>query len=73
MLEPVELEIVTTLNEEGREMRAGEIAALIDTTHQLIGRRTSKLQDMGLIRKFRDEDSKTKNELTERCTNTYFD
>lgn len=73
MLEPVELEIVTTLNEEGYQMRAGEIAALIDTTHQLIGRRTSKLQDMGLVRKFRDDDGKMKNELTERCERTYFD
>ncbi|MEO8767434.1 MAG: hypothetical protein ABI363_03715 [Nitrosospira sp.] len=72
MLAPVELEIVTTLNEEGHEMRAGEIAALIDTTHQLIGRRTSKLQDMGLIRKFRDEEGIMKNEITERCENTYF-
>ena len=72
MLAPVELEIVTTINEEGHEMRAGEIAALIDTTHQLIGRRTSKLQDMGLIRKFRDEEGIMKNEITERCENTYF-
>lgn len=72
MLEPVELEIVNTLNDEGREMRAGEIAALVDTTHQLIGRRTGKLQDMGLVKKFRDDDGKMKNELTERCERTYF-
>lgn len=73
MLEPIELEIVTTLNEEGTEMRAGEIAALIDSTHQLVGRRTSKLQDMGLVQKFRDEeDGRTKSTLTERCERTYF-
>jgi DNA-binding transcriptional ArsR family regulator len=73
MLEPVELEIVTTLNDEGRDMRAGEIAALIDTTHQLVGRRTSKLQDMGLVQKFRDDDGRMKSTLTERCARTYFE
>jgi len=73
MLEPVELEIVSILNEEQRRMRAGEISALIDTTHQLVGRRTSKLQDMGLIVKDRDElDGKMKSQLTERCEMTYF-
>lgn len=74
MLEPIELEIVSTLNEENKKMRAGEIAALIDSTHQLVGRRTSKLQDMGLVQKIRDEnDGKTRSYLTERCAKTYFD
>lgn len=74
MLEPIELEIVSTLNDEQRRMRAGEIAALIDTTHQLVGRRTSKLQELGLIEKDRDDsDGKMKSEITERCRSTYFD
>lgn len=74
MLEPIELEIVSILNEEQRRMRAGEISALIDTTHQLVGRRTSKLQDMGLIVKDRDEnDGRMKSEITERCEATYFE
>lgn len=74
MLDPVELDIVTTLNEEKRRMRAGEISALIDTTHQMVGKRTSKLQEMGLIHKERDdEDGKMRSELTERCERTYFD
>ena len=73
MLEPIELEIVTTLKDEGREMRAGEIAALIDVTHQLVGRRTSKLKDMGLVEKSQDElDGRMRNSITERCENTYF-
>jgi DNA-binding transcriptional ArsR family regulator len=73
MLEPIELEIVSTLNDEQRRMRAGEIAALIDTTHQLVGRRTSKLQELGLIEKDRDDtDGKMKSEITERCRTTYF-
>lgn len=74
MLDPIELEIVSTLNEEKRKMRAGEISALLDTTHQMVGRRTSKLQEMGLINKDRDDiDGKMKSELTERCEQTYFD
>jgi DNA-binding transcriptional ArsR family regulator len=74
MLDPVELDIVTTLNEEHRKMRAGEISALIDTTHQMVGRRTSKLQEMGLINKERDgQDGKMRSELTNRCEDTYFE
>ncbi len=74
MLDPVELDIVTTLNEEKRKMRAGEISVLIDTTHQMVGKRTSKLQEMGLIKKERDsEDGKMRSEITERCEETYFD
>jgi DNA-binding transcriptional ArsR family regulator len=73
MLEPIELEIVTTLKEEGREMRAGEIASLIDVTHQLVGRRTSKLKDMGLVEKSQNEfDGKMRSSITERCESTYF-
>ncbi|MFT5521779.1 MAG: hypothetical protein ACI9IA_002384 [Enterobacterales bacterium] len=74
MLDPVELDIVTTLNDEQRKMRAGEISALIDTTHQMVGKRTSKLQEMGLINKVRDgEDGKIRSELTSRCEDTYFE
>lgn len=72
MLDPIELEIVSTLYDESRSMRAGEIAGLLDTTHQLVGRRTSKLKDMGLVIKSRDEDGVMRNSITERCENTYF-
>lgn len=74
MLDPLELDIVTTLNEEQRKMRAGEISALIDTTHQMVGKRTSKLQEMGLIYKDRDpDDGKMRSMLTDQCEKTYFD
>lgn len=73
MLEPVEIEIVNTLHDELKKMRAGEISVLIDTTHQLVGKRTSKLQDLGLIIKERDdEDGHVKNSITQRCIDTYF-
>jgi hypothetical protein len=74
MLEPVELEIVNTLMDEQEKMRAGEIAALIDTTHQLVGRITGKLQELGLINKIRDaSDGRMRSELTARCEEIYFD
>lgn len=74
MLDPVEIEILSALNEEGRKMRAGEISALIDTTHQLVGRRTSKLQEIGLVKKVRDEgDGHMRSEITDRAEKTYFD
>jgi DNA-binding transcriptional ArsR family regulator len=72
MLDPIELDIVTTIYEEGGEMRAGEIASLIDATHQLVGRRTSKLREMGLVKKVRDDDGAMRNSITKRCENTYF-
>lgn len=73
MLEPVELEIVSILHDECKRMRAGEISALIDTTHQLVGRRTSKLRDLGLIIKEQDRDGHMKSNLTDRCEETYFE
>ncbi|MDR9426079.1 MAG: hypothetical protein RI567_12450 [Marinobacter sp.] len=74
MLDPIELDIVSTLNDEHRRMRAGEISALIDTTHQMVGKRTSKLQEMGLIDKERDQtDGRMRSRITERCEATYFD
>ncbi len=74
MLEPIELEIVTTLNDEGTRMRAGEISALIDTTHQMVGKRTSKLQEMGLVSKDRDpQDGRMKSQLTDTCEEIYFE
>jgi len=72
MLEPIELEIISALNDEQRDMRAGEISALIDTTHQMVGRRTSKLKDMGLVDKEPDSDGKMRSRLTSRCEATYF-
>lgn len=73
MLDPIELEIISTLNEEDKKMRAGEISVLIDTTHQMVGRRTSKLQDMGLVTKERDEDDhRMKNRITPRGRDMYF-
>lgn len=74
MLEGVELEILNTLNSEDKPMRAGEISALIDVTYQLVGHRTSKLRDTGLVdKKSSPEDGKMRSTVTERARGTYFD
>jgi DNA-binding MarR family transcriptional regulator len=68
MLDPVDLDIVSTLNDEHRRMRAGEISARIDTAHQMVGKRTSKLEDMGLIDKEREQAvGRMRTRITERC------
>lgn len=72
-LEPVELEILETLHYEGRGLAAGEISATIDATYQLVGRRTSKLRDKGLVVKERDaDDDRMKSSISQRAEGTYF-
>ncbi|WP_035532184.1 hypothetical protein [Halobacillus kuroshimensis] len=73
MLETIEVEILSVLNSEERKMRAGEISHLIDSTHQMVGKRTSKLQELGLIEKGKkDINGKTYNEITELAKRIYF-
>lgn len=70
MLAPVELEILEVLHDEATAMRAGEIAHLVDATYQLVGKRTSKLNEMGLVQK-RKRDV-VRNSLTDKAKNMYF-
>lgn len=72
MLEPVELKILECLEYEDRPMRAGEIAPLIDTTFQLVGRRTGKLNEQGLIDKKKDSNNHSVSTLTDMAKLTYF-
>ena len=71
MLPSVELEILESLNEEGGPMRAGEVAALIDSTYQLVGHRTSKLHEMGLVHKTSKE-SVNRSTITDKARQRYF-
>lgn len=73
MLESVELDILNILDTEKRPMRAGEISAFIDVTYQLVGHRTSKLRDTGLVEKQpSSEDGKMRSMITDRARDTYF-
>lgn len=71
MLPAIELEILETLNEEGVPMRAGEIASLIDTTYQLVGHRTTKLSDMGLVKKS-SLDGANRSTISSKAKSRYF-
>lgn len=71
MLPQVELEILETLNEEDIPMKAGEIAALVDATYQLVGRRTSKLHEMGLVYKADAEGGK-RSTITKKARERFF-
>lgn len=71
MLEPVELDILDVLNQETKPMRANEISAFIDVTYQLVGKRTTKMQEAGYI----DKDASsgvTLNRMTALAKNLYF-
>lgn len=71
MLEEVELEILTVLDDAGTWMRAGEIALLVDATYQLVGKRTSKLQDQDLVHKG-SVDGHRKSQISQKAKDIYF-
>ena len=70
-LEEVELDILEVLFAENRDMRAGEVSALIDKSHQLVGWRTSKLKDNNLVDK-QTKNNIVFNKITERAKQIYF-
>jgi hypothetical protein len=72
MLPEVEVEILGVLQDEDRKMRAKEISALINTTYQLVGKRTTKLQQMDLVHKD-DSEGDMKSEITDKAKSIYFD
>lgn len=72
MLEPIEIKILECLVDEQRPMRAGEIGSLIDATHQLVGKRTSKLSEQGLVEKKKSYLGPSESLPTERAIQTYF-
>jgi hypothetical protein len=73
MLEDIELEILNSLMSEAKPMRAGELSALVDVSYQLVGHRTSKLRDLGLVDKQpSSDDGKMKSTITGKAIQTYF-
>lgn len=71
MIDEVELEILQVLDGEKKPMRAKEISKLIDKSYQLIGKRTTKLRELGYVAK-RNNNGHMKNEITERARSIYF-
>ena len=71
MLEEVEIEILEVLNQEGIKMRAKDISSFMDVTYQLIGKRTAKLQESGLVEK-EQEGSIVRSSITKKACDVYF-
>ncbi len=71
MLEEVEIEILEVLNQEDRRMRAKDISSFLDVTYQLIGKRTAKLQETGLVEK-EQEGTYVRNSITQKAKDVYF-
>jgi DNA-binding MarR family transcriptional regulator len=53
-------------------MKAGEIATLVDVTYQLVGRRTAKLHEMGLVHKKTSKEGATRSTITDKARQQYF-
>jgi hypothetical protein len=71
MLEEVEIEILEVLNQENKRMRAKDISSFLDVTYQLIGKRTGKLQETGLVEKDQ-EGTYVRNSITQKAKDVYF-
>lgn len=71
MLEQVELDILSSLEESGEWMRAKEISLLIDESYQLVGHRTSRLQDGDLVKK-EIVDGHRRSKITQKARDIYF-
>ncbi len=72
LLRPTELGILKTLNSEQKPLYAGEIAAELDCSYQLVGKRARHLADQGLVFRDKNEDNRREFSLTEEARKTYF-
>lgn len=73
LLPKYELGILHTLRSEGRPMVASEIAAELDCSGQMIGRRAKFLDDRGLVSRSKADDNSGRiYELTEMARAAYF-
>jgi hypothetical protein len=71
MLEQIDLDILDVLNNENRPMRAKEISEFIDVSHLSVGKRTSRMKDLGYIDK-KTENGVVTNTITDSAREVYF-
>jgi DNA-binding transcriptional ArsR family regulator len=72
LLPPTELGILQTLETEKRAMYAGEIAAELDKSYQLVGRRGKTLAERGLVKRDVNEQGRRVFEITALAETSYF-
>jgi hypothetical protein len=71
LLPATELGILQTLDAEDRSMWAAEIAAELDSSYQLVGKRGRALDELGLVRRF-EVDKRRAFEITDLARQSYF-
>ncbi|HXS97937.1 MAG TPA: hypothetical protein VN736_25230 [Candidatus Limnocylindrales bacterium] len=72
LLRPTELGILQTLETERRTMYAGEIAAEMDKSYQLVGKRAKTLAERGLVNRDLFEQGRRVFEITPLAEASYF-
>ncbi len=72
LLPKTELGILQTLHGENEPRRPAFVAAELDCSYQLVGKRAVKLEDRGLVKRLRDEQDHRILEITELAKNSYF-
>ena len=72
LLPPTELGILQTLETEKRSMYAGEIAAELDKSYQLVGKRGKTLAERGLVSREVNEQGRRIFEITPLAETSYF-
>lgn len=73
LLPVTELGILKTLHDERKRMLAGEIAAELDCSYQLVGKRGRNLADRDLVKRVENEKGRKVFELSDKAKNVYFD
>jgi DNA-binding MarR family transcriptional regulator len=72
LLPQTELGILHTLHAEGEPRRPVFVAAELDCSYQLVGKRAVRLEERGLVKRLRDGQDHRILEITPLATNSYF-
>ncbi|QOJ21212.1 MAG: MarR family transcriptional regulator [Gammaproteobacteria bacterium] len=72
LLPKTELGILQTLHSEGEPQRPSDIAAELDCSYQLVGRRSVRLEERGLVKRIKDENNNRIIKITDIAEASYF-
>jgi len=72
LLPKTELGILQTLHSEEEPLRPSDIAAELDCSYQLVGRRSVRLEERGLVRRIKDDNNNRIITITDIAEASYF-
>jgi DNA-binding MarR family transcriptional regulator len=72
LLPKTELGILQTLRSEDEPKRPAFVAAELDCSYQLVGKRAIRLEERGLVKRLRDEHDHRILEITDLAKDSYF-